>query len=639
MASPINTYLVDDNCAPTSPKPALQQYDNYQIYDLYCVDRPVSIVEGYDFEAYRHLVPSTHKGLMQSWLAVQRYSPDRITLDFESIIQAHYAFPLRTEIEGKYVDRLDLYGRVIFYNSEVDFYANIYTPAGQAFWDYAHSLNPRPYKIAVGTGHYTAVQSTQPFYCWFEYDREVRYPVPADYLDLLGGYQWDYRRKPSRKIKLKVDRDCEIDFNYYRPNPYEPIPKLQSIDWVHRRIIFQKNTDYWIDFSEAVLGTVQIFGDTDIVSSLTNQIRNTLHLVTEYAWSDYLHTNIESLFAHWVSAYQALVAKIKPLPDDLTASNVDPPRVYYRENKQYEQNILHKLAANNNYWHNELAAGIDIGVDDTHPMFLVDDERAYNWHIQPQFDPQTGEERGIGTLVMDSINVINIAKALDANKFATDETDPDRSRVATIGWHVNRQSEVLGISVKPDGTIDEALEKTTNRRLHANGSEENNPQEYNFNGFGSKGTIVRYMPNKFSPNGTTAGGYRKVRNIPQLLAEFHEQANAAMGYQEGTAIEIQLDGETYRYPNQLALLTELFVTAKQTATYSKGSFFSSLIGEQSIKEVIAGLGLRTVDKYLEFSVAGKAVKLYYKGISASQSVRRKLSAVATNVGMIFGNIN
>jgi hypothetical protein len=639
MASPISTYLVDDNCAPKSSKPALQQYDNYQIYDLYCVDRPVSIVDGYDAEAYRYITPSTDQGLMQSWLAVQRYSPDRITLDFESIIKNHYALPIRTEIVGKYIYRLDRYGQVVFHTSVLDFYNGIYTPAGQAFRDYAQSLNPRPYKIARSPGQFYAWQSILPFDCWFEYSRTVSYPVPADYLSLLQGYQLDSRSKPSRKVKLKVDRDCEIDFNYYRPNPYEPIPKLSSMDWVHRRITFQKNTDYWLDFSEAVLGTVQIFGDADVVSSLTNQISNTAHLATEYAWSNYLHTNIESLFARWKSVYQAAVAAVTPLPDDETSGNVDPPRVYYRENKQYEQNILHKLAANNNYWQNQPAAGVDIGVDDTHPMFLVDDERAYNWHIKPQFDPQTGEERGIGTLIMDSINVINIAKALDANKFATDETDPDRSRVATIGWHVNRQSEVLGISVKPDGTIDESLEKTTHRRLHANGSEANNVQEYNPNCFGSKGILVRYLPNKFSPNGPTAGGYRKLRNIPQMLAEFHEQANAAMGYQEGTAIEIQLDGETYRYPNQLALLTELFVTAKQTATYSKGSFFSSLIGEQSIKEVIAGLGLRTVDKYLEFSIAGKAVKLYYKGISASQSVRRKLSAVATNVGMIFGNIN
>jgi hypothetical protein len=639
MVSPISTYLIDDNCAPKIPKPALQQYDNYQVYDLYCVDRPFEIVDGHDWEIGESLIPATDKGWMQSWLAVQRYSPDPITLDFELIINAHYAFPIRTEIVGKYIYRLDRYGKVVFWNSELDFYHQVYTTAGRAFWDYANSLNPRAYRTVTSPRSFYSWQSTQPFDCWFEYSRSVGYPVPADYLDLLNGYSLDVRRKPSRKIKLKVDRDCEVDFNYYRPNPYEPIPKLQSIDWVHRRIAFQKNTDYWIDFSDAVLGTVQIIGDSDIVSDLVSQITKKLCLVTEYAWNDYLHAKIETLFDRWATVYQTAVAAVTPLPDDITSSNVEPPRVYYRQTRQYNQNIVRKLAANNNYWQNDAVVKNDIGSDDTHPMFVVDDERAYDWHVKPQFDPQTSEENGVGTLKMDSIRIINIAKALDAEKYATNELDEEKPRVATLGWHVNRQSEVLGIRVKADGTIDEELEKTTNRRLHAEGSEANNVQEYNPNCFGSKGILVRYLPNKFSPNGIAAGGYRKIRSLPQMLAEFHEQANAAMGYQEGTAIEIQLDGETYKYPNQLALLTELLVTAKQTATYAKGSFFSSLIGEQSIKEVIAGLGLRTVDKYLEFSIAGKAVKLYYKGISASQSVRRKLSAVATNVGMIFGNIN
>jgi hypothetical protein len=231
----------------------------------------------------------------------------------------------------------------------------------------------------------------------------------------------------------------------------------------------------------------------------------------------------------------------------------------------------------------------------------------------------------------------DIHQALDAGKYSIDPITK-KQRVSNLGWHINRQSEILGIRVKADGTIDVATEKTENIRLHVEGNSTNNEQEFNPNCFGSKGMLVRHLPNKFSTSGTQAGGYRKIKDIPQLLAELHEQANSAMGYQEGTAIEIQLDGQTYRYPNQLALLTELFVTAKQTATYSKGAFFSSLIGEQSIKEVMAGLGLRTVDKFLEFKVAGKTAKLYYKGISASQSIRRKLSAVTTNIGIAIGNI-
>jgi hypothetical protein len=74
MVSPISAYLIDDNCAPKIPKPALQQYDNYQVYDLYCVDRPFEIVDGHDWEIGKSLTSATDKGWMQSWLAVQSRS-------------------------------------------------------------------------------------------------------------------------------------------------------------------------------------------------------------------------------------------------------------------------------------------------------------------------------------------------------------------------------------------------------------------------------------------------------------------------------------------------------------------------------------------------------------------------------------
>jgi hypothetical protein len=265
-------------------------------------------------------------------------------------------------------------------------------------------------------------------------------------------------------------------------------------------------------------------------------------------------------------------------------------------------------------------------------MFIVNNQRAFDWHVKPQSDGS------YGNLTMNSPMLEEVHASLGAGKWGINPDDPLVPRVDNLGWRINRTNQVLGIRVKTDGTIDEELEKTTNRRLHAEGSATNDPQKFNPNCFGSEGTLVRHLPNKFNGAGTTSGGYRKVKDIPQYLAELHEQANAAMGYQEGTAIEINIDGQTYRYANQLALMTDLLITMKQTATYSKGAFFSSVIGEQTAKEIMGGLGLRTVDKFLEFNVAGKVVKLYYKGISASQSIRRKMSAMATNIGTIIGNI-
>jgi hypothetical protein len=396
-----------------------------------------------------------------------------------------------------------------------------------------------------------------------------------------------------------------------------------------------------------------VFGTLSVSSPVVEAaILNTSIDVNLYPLVAYFIGGDVALFQNWVSQYTMMVSNIVTPgfpPEFITsiaAGNAIPGIVYQNQRQppvifNYTEwtplaSKIAKLAANNNYWNNNSINNIDINTSGS-PInqlfnFFPPGKTAYDWHIKPQTDGSYGD------LIMDSPAIKEIHAALNAGKWGINPDDPTQPRVDNLGWRIERGNQVLGIRVNPDGTIDEALEKTTNRRLHVEDSAENDEQEYNPNCFGSKGMFVRHLPNKFNPSGTVAGGYRKVRDIPQLLAELHEQANAAMGYQEGTAIEIQLDGKTYRYPNQLALMTELFVTMKQTATYAKGSFFSSLIAEQSIKEVIAGLGLRTVDKYLEFTVAGKATRLYYKGISASQSIRRKLSAVATNVGMVIGNI-
>lgn len=70
MPQPISDYSVGDTYAPTVVKPSLQQYDNYQIYTLYCSD--FSTVEKF-----------------KSFIAVQKYSPFPIYFDF-SVLASKY---------------------------------------------------------------------------------------------------------------------------------------------------------------------------------------------------------------------------------------------------------------------------------------------------------------------------------------------------------------------------------------------------------------------------------------------------------------------------------------------------------------------------------------------------------------------
>lgn len=465
----------------------------------------------------------------------------------------------------------------------------------------------------------------------------------ATYIDLLSGWVGDTRTIPNAPVIIPTTSQ-QITVGYYRENKLEPIKGLRSIDWMTYQCDLEAGVAYDLPITDCTLGTLNISD-----SAIKAQLIATPVSSSEYDYKYYFVEYLAELFVIWNEGLA------------LTANS----------------HVLRILGANNNCWNNRPDETLDVNVDLEHPMFAVDNARAYNWHVKPQSDgsygdlimdgPRTIESHAYLLELRKALQVQNyqvenltsdpplhyldwyiknssgdkldkVYKALGAELWGTNPDSSDVARVDNLGWRIKRLSEVLGIRVKTDGTIDGVLEKTVNRRLHADGSEANDLQDYNPNCFGKKGMLVRHVPNKFSENGTVSGGYRKIHDLPQLLAEIHEQANAAMGYQEGTAIEIQLDGKKYRYPNQLALMTELFVTTKQIATYSKGSFFSSVIAEQSIKEVISGLGLRTVDKYLEFIVAGKPAKLYYKGISASQSIRRKLSAIATNIGTVLGNI-
>ena len=455
-------------------------------------------------------------------------------------------------------------------------------------------------------------------------------PNKPNYLSLVAGYEMDPRKIPS-KPKIISPITGLIKIEYYQNNPSEAIPNLKSIEWRKYQVKVKAGQIVTLPITNLVLGTLRV---SSSIKSLISQLPT---LSGDYPWTSAFKEDIGQLFGVWKAIYAA-----SPLtnnqPDTSTLASITS--VTSTQTSEISRTVR-RISANNNWANNQPLDYLnsDLNPLATHPMFMLDETRTFGYHFVAQPDGSRG------TLIMDSPRVVEtrekvgqISIAIDAEKFSVNELNPDELRVSTLGWHINRQSEIWGIRVDANGKINETTEKSDQIRSHADGSESNNVQEYNPNCFGSKGMLIRHLPNKFTPSGVAAGGYRRIHDIPQLLSELHEQANIAVGYQEGTAIEVLIDGQTYRYPNQLALLTELLITSKQTVTYSKGAFFSSLVSEQSIKEVISGLGLRTVDKFLEFEIAGKAVKLYYKGISASQSLRRKLSEISTNVAMTLGNI-
>lgn len=75
-----NSYQgIEDNSLPLIPKPSLQQYENFQIYHLVCVDEVKQTF-------VNNVVTNTQVKKQQSFLAIQAYSTVPIIADFVEIV-------------------------------------------------------------------------------------------------------------------------------------------------------------------------------------------------------------------------------------------------------------------------------------------------------------------------------------------------------------------------------------------------------------------------------------------------------------------------------------------------------------------------------------------------------------------------
>jgi hypothetical protein len=86
MADLISVYMADDPYTPSISKPELQQWDNYQIHDLYCIDviyEPITI-SGVTISPPPSLI-------LKSFLAVEVYHPSSVLtpVDFTLIAKLY----------------------------------------------------------------------------------------------------------------------------------------------------------------------------------------------------------------------------------------------------------------------------------------------------------------------------------------------------------------------------------------------------------------------------------------------------------------------------------------------------------------------------------------------------------------------
>jgi hypothetical protein len=475
---------------------------------------------------------------------------------------------------------------------------------------------------------------------------DIRHP---NYRDLVGGYQLDNRSIPQ-SISFTAPTTEIITVSYYRQNKLESIPNLKTIDWHEQNYNLTENQQITINIPDCVLGTLRISSQA-VGEALYNSSPNS----NEYSNGDLSEYGLPNLFSHWNDLYNA--------------ENLNPNNYYIFP----ETHKLHILGANNNWWNNRPTSTADVNFDSQHPMYRVDNQRAYDWHIKPVDDSN-------GDLTMDSPRIKEIHAALQAQSYLVEDETVD-PKLHTLDWYIKHAStyaeycyddlygiknalgdrkysvdpvtnqpivvnlghliskiaELLGYRPLPDGTFTKEQEVSKLRQI----VDKNTPVDktkVGVNNFGSDGMILKRLNNSFSGDKVTADQCVLIHDIPQLLAEYQDQLNLALGLQESSAIEIKSANDTARYHNQLQVLIELLNLSKSNHAAINAALISGLVSQGQTSEIIAALGLPTVTKTIPIQIDNKISHLPYAGIAPHRSISQEIATCTANVGIVLGQV-
>jgi hypothetical protein len=499
------------------------------------------------------------------------------------------------------------------------------------------------------------------------YDTATKGVNHPTYIDLLQGYSLDSRTIPSNPTITPSD-DETITIGYYSENTLEPIPSLKSIYWVSKNLRVVGGQAITLPIANATLGTLYI---SSVAIGL--DVRNLPTANAQYSYNHLFSDFLPDLFTHWRYLY--------------LLNNVVPNDTFIYP----ETAVIRKLAANNDVWQNGgLTSNLDIGFDADHPMFTVDETRAYNWHIVPQAN------NSIGTLVMDSPRTIEAAlrteqihtalsvpqyqqeipaiigtgtaddpeipaqhrldwyivngaqgglllmveqihKALDAARFAVNNIDASKPNKANLGYLVRAIARMLGHEVDDDGhwvTKDD----TSKRRRTISANPSYKADEYSQVGFGSKGTVIKHLPNAEY----TVGGWEQIPNYQQLLVAILEQLDKSLGLQQASNIIIPTDDKdrTIKYDNAHHMAVDVAIAIDEMRAMVRQMHVSSLVTQVQTSEILHGFGNPTATKFLEFySPALKGnVKLPFTGVIGTETLQKDFLEVKANLGIILGQL-
>jgi hypothetical protein len=276
-------------------------------------------------------------------------------------------------------------------------------------------------------------------------------------------------------------------------------------------------------------------------------------------------------------------------------------------------------------------------IEPTPGFFLCDPnpDPLQNRNTDPQPNNPNNTE-WIGDIMPDSLRVKEIHAALQADKYANDDFDAQKARVANLGWLIDKMSNVLGLHFASDG------EMLKVRATEHKKDGDTIPEQWQIGQWGKNNWIAKkstgqnvavngvgyayevrsngFTTDKFTgqPTAIEEGGWVLCNSLIQLLETKFDDDDRAFGLQNAGANVIPRSDRTgyLSYEGMHGLLVEI---AYMLSSMSGNITRSEVLNMKSVailQEILGAQGLPVTLKTIPAKIAGQDMSIPYPGFEA-----------------------